>query len=110
MVEKDPTTWGLLTWILALAMSVSGGVISWWAKIKAGHAKLFNFAEMIGEIFTSGFVGLVVFMALVALEQPTGLAAAASGISGHMATRLLFAFERAVERKINSIGEINVKL
>lgn len=102
MPDKDPTTWALGTWILALSFAIGGGLINWYARIKRGHARAFNFVELIGEIFTSGFVGLGVFMLLDSLDQPAGLCAAAAGVSGHMATRLLFAVERAVERQLDS--------
>lgn len=105
MPDKDPANWNLITWVLALAMPFGGGLINWYARVKAGHAKVFSVAEMIGEVFTSGFVGLTVFMALSSWDQPTGLCAAAAGISGHMATRLLFALERAVERRLEKLGE-----
>jgi hypothetical protein len=101
MPEKDPTTWGAATWVLALGMAFGGGVVNWYAKVKAGHTRAFNVIELIGEIFTSGFVGLGVFMLLAAFDQPLGVCAAAAGVGGHMATRLLFAVERAIERRIN---------
>jgi hypothetical protein len=34
-----------------------------------------------------------------------GICAAAAGIGGHMATRLLFAIERAVERRLGGLGK-----
>ena len=100
MPEKDPTNWALSTWILALSMAMGGGVINWYAKLRSGHVRVFNFIELIGEIFTSGFVGLGMFMLLDSWDQPAGMCAAAAGVSGHMATRLLFAVERAVERQL----------
>jgi CHASE2 domain-containing sensor protein len=102
MPEKDPTNWALGTWILALSMAICGGLVNWYARIKRGHARAFNFVELIGEILTSGFVGLGVFMLLDSWNQPAGLCAAAAGVSGHMATRLLFAVERAIERQLDS--------
>lgn len=100
MPEKDPTTWGLATWLLALGMAFGGGAVNWYAKVRRGHTRAFNIIELIGEIFTSGFVGLGVFMLLAAMEQPAGICAAAAGVGGHMATRLLFAIERAVEARL----------
>jgi LydA holin phage, holin superfamily III len=100
MIEKDPTAWSAATWLLALGMAVGGGAVNWYAKIKQGHTRAFNIIELIGEIFTSGFVGLGVFMVLVSFEQPVGICAAAAGVGGHMATRLLFAVERAIEARI----------
>ena len=102
MPEKDPANWALGTWVLALSMAVGGGLINWYAKLKRGHARVFNFVELIGEIFTSGLVGLSIFMLLDSWDQPAGLCAAAAGVSGHMATRLLFAVERAVERQLDA--------
>ena len=102
MPEKDPTTWALGTWILALSMALGGGLINWYAKLKRGHVRAFNFVELIGEIFTSGFVGLGVFMFLSSWDQPAGACAAAAWVTGHMATRLLFAVERAIERQIDA--------
>ena len=102
MPDKDPTTWELGTWVLALSMALGGGLINWYARIKRGHARAFNFVELIGEIFTSGFVGLGVFMFLSSWDQPAGACAAAAGVAGHMATRLLFAIERAIERQLDA--------
>lgn len=104
MLEKDPTTWGLAMWVLALGMAFGGGAVNWYAKVKRGHTRAFNLIELIGEIFASGFVGLGVFMLLAALNQPMGVCAAASGVGGHMATRLLFAIERAIEVRLEGLS------
>ena len=106
MPDKDPTAWTLATWILACSMAFGSGAVNWWARVKQGKARMFNFFELIGEMFTSGMVGLGVFMTLAAFDQPAGLCAAAAGISGHMATRLLFAIERAIERRINDFAGV----
>ena len=110
MPEKDPTTWTAATWLLALGMAFGGGAVNWYAKVKRGHARAFNIIELIGEIFASGFVGLGVFMLLAAMGQPAGICAAAAGVGGHMATRLLFAIERAVEARLDHLAKkVNVK-
>lgn len=100
MIEKDPTTWSYSTWALALGMASSGGVINWISRLRKGQTRAFNILELLGEIFTSGFVGLGVFMAAESIDQPLGLCAAAAGVGGHMATRLLFALEKMLENKI----------
>lgn len=98
---KDPTTWTLATWLLAVGMSCAGGLINWYSRVRLGHTRAFNVVELIGEIFTAGFVGLGVFMAGMSLGQPMGLCAALAGVGGHMATRLLFAVERFIERRLS---------
>lgn len=105
MPEKDPTTWTAATWLLALGMAFSGGAVNWYARVKRGHTRAFNIIELIGEIFTSGFVGVGVFMLLAAMDQPVGICAASAGIGGHMATRFLFAVERAVEAKLDALAK-----
>lgn len=103
MIDKDPTSWPYTTWLLAIGMASSGGVINWLSRIRKGQTRSFNIIELLGEVFTSGFVGLGVFMAANAMEQPLGLCAAAAGVGGHMATRLLFAIEKILESKINKL-------
>jgi len=106
MPDKDPANWSSATWALAILMPLGGGFINWYARVKTGHTRAFNILELLGEVFTSGFVGLWVFMLLASYDQPAGLCAAASGVSGHMATRLLFLIERAAEQKFGKmIGE-----
>lgn len=105
MPEKDPTTWSLATWILAIGMSFAGGAINWYAKVRAGHARAFNFVELVGEMFTAGVVGLGAFMAAQGMGQSEGVSAAVAGIAGHMATRLLFAVERYAEKRIKALLE-----
>ena len=103
MPTKDPTTWGAATWLLAFSMAFAGGLVNWYAKLKRGHTRAFNVVELIGEMFTAGFVGLVAFMALDAIDQPLGVCAAAAGVGGHMATRLLFALERVLEARMKKL-------
>lgn len=105
MPEKDPTTWSAATWALAIGMAFGGGAVNWYSRVKRGHTRAFNIVELIGEVFTSGFVGVAVFMALSAVDQPVGICAAAAGIGGHMATRLLFAVERMIESRIDGLAK-----
>ena len=102
MPDKDPANWALGTWVLAISMAIGGGLVNWYAKLKRDHVRAFNFIELIGEIFTSGLVGLTIFMLLSSWDQPAGACAAAAGVSGHMATRLLFAIERVIERQLDA--------
>jgi len=100
MIDKDPTQWEISTWILALAMPCAGGLVNWYGKIKAGKTRKFSIIELLGEMFTSGFVGLGVFMLAQSYDIPVGVCAALSGISGHMATRLLFVIENVIESRL----------
>ena len=81
-------------------MALSGGLINWLGNsksIKDGHFKIF---ELFGELFTSGFVGVGIFMLTDSVGQPMGVSAACAGIGGHMATRFLFLVERIIESRL----------
>ena len=80
--------------------------MNFYNKVKQGHTRAFNVIELIGEVFTSGFVGLLVFMFLDAYNYPLGVCASAAGVGGHMATRGLFTLERMLEAKAKSIAGI----
>ena len=60
-------------------MSLSGGLINWISH-KAGQHP-FKIFELLGELFTSGFVGIGIFMLVDSLGQPIGFSAASAG--GH---------------------------
>ena len=96
--HEDPTLWSIWTWVLALSMSCAGGVVNWLSPTgRPGIIALF------AEVFISGFVGCAAFMVALSLDQTIGIAAAISGIVGHMATRLLFLVEAAIERKLKKL-------
>jgi hypothetical protein len=99
-MQNDPTTWPVITWIIALTMALSGGLINWFGQSKKFIAGQFSIFELFGELFTSGFVGVGLFMFLDSINQPMGLCAAAAGVGGHMATRFLFLVERRIEKKL----------
>lgn len=103
MPEKDPTNWSLATWGLAIGMSCAGGFVNWYARVKQGHTRAFNIVELAGEIFTSAFVGLGVFMMVQSFNQPLGVCAALAGVGGHMATRLLFMVEKFIESRAKAL-------
>lgn len=77
--------------------------MNWYAKIKQGHTRAFNIVELAGEIFTSAFVGLGVFMLVQSLGQPLGVCAALAGVGGHMATRLLYMAEKVIENRAKAL-------
>jgi hypothetical protein len=99
MPEKDPLNWTLGTWVLAVIMASGGGVINWFAHAKKRHPHRFSIIELIGEMATSGLVGIGVFMVAASYDQPTAICAAFAGVSGHMATRVLFLVERWIEKQ-----------
>lgn len=105
MPEKDPTNWTAATWILASGMAFGGGFINWYSKVRSGHTRVFNIAELIGEMLISGVVGLGSYMAGDGLGLPPSLCAVAAGIGGHMGTRLVFLAEELARKKFEELGK-----
>lgn len=105
MPEKDPTNWTAATWILASGMAFGGGFINWYSKVRSGHTRVFNIAELIGEMLISGVVGLGSYMAGDGLGLPPSLCAVAAGIGGHMGTRLVFLAEELARKKFEGLGK-----
>jgi len=99
MPEKDPTTYSLLTYAWILILSGWGGIINFLRKRKAGETRPFNVAELVGEIFTSGFAGILTFWLCEYSGIPPLMTAAMVGISGHMGSRALYHLELWAESK-----------
>ncbi|MCL2829440.1 MAG: phage holin family protein [Betaproteobacteria bacterium] len=102
MPGKDPREWTLGAWLLALLPSASAGIVNWLGHYVTGDKRHFSFLYFCIEVFTSGFVGVTMFMAFAAHDQPPAMCAAVAGVSGHMGTRLLLLLELALENKIKA--------
>lgn len=102
MTPNDPTLWAFSTWLLAIGMSVVGGLVNIHTAMKSGTFGLYSITAIIAELAISGFIGLLVFMGLDAFDQPLGLCGAAAGITGHASTRFLFQLEKIMEDKITT--------
>jgi hypothetical protein len=93
MPEKDPTTYSLLTYAWVLLLAGLGGVVSFVRKVKQGHSRAFNVAELVGELVTSAFAGILTFWLCEAAEIRPLITAAFVGIAGHMGSRAIFYME-----------------
>lgn len=104
MPEKDPTTYSLITYAWVFILSAWGGAVNFLRKTKAGQARPFNFMELIGELMTSAFAGVLTFWLCQAAEINNLITAALVGISGHMGSRAIFHFEKWAESRFPSSG------
>lgn len=97
MPEKDPTTYALITYLWIFVLSAWGGLVSFFNKVNKGQARRFNVTELIGELVTSAFVGVLTFWLCEWGNLPQLLTAAFVGVSGHMGSRALFKAEFLIE-------------
>lgn len=101
MIEKDPTNYSLLTYLWVFALSAWGGVVSFMQKLKNGKVRPFNFMELIGELFTSAFAGVITFWLAQSANIDGLITAALVGISGHMGSRAIGYFEHWATTRAN---------
>ncbi len=87
-------------WMIGL--SFWGGIAGYLRKIKEGHNR-FSVTELIGELFISGFVGVLTFLLCQSAQLNPLLTAAMVGISGHMGSRAIFIIEKIVVAKFNKV-------
>lgn len=102
MIDKDPFGYSVVTYVWVLLLSIWGGVVNFIQRLRRGESKAHNIVELIGEVVISAFVGVVTFYLCELSNFPQILTAALVAISGHMGTRALFVFERAIEKIIKN--------
>lgn len=105
MFDKDPSTYPLITYLWVIALAAWGGAVSFIRKVRMGETRAFNVVEFIGEIVTSGFVGVLTFWLCEAANLNPLITAALVGISGHMGSRALFQMEKWATSKFSGGGK-----
>lgn len=88
-----------LTWLWVVGLSSLGGAVNFYQKMKTGQSRPFNFTELVGELFISGFVGIVTFLMLRSYVNEM-VAAGVTGITAHMGSRAILLAERIIEKFI----------
>lgn len=110
-MEKDPNTYtGLFDifknlWVLII--SVAGGIIHNFRRIKKGELKRFRWVELAYDTSTSGFVGMMTYYLCIyyALPDPLiGFTCGSAGMAGGYGLNLARTFVSG-----KSIVEINIK-
>ena len=97
--EKTITGFALLTYAWVLALSMWGGIVNYIQKVRLGQVARFNITELIGDVFVSGFTGLLTFWMCQAAGFGELLTAVFVGVSGHMGARMIGKLEQALSRK-----------
>ena len=100
VIEKDPTSYSILTYSWVLGLSMVGGFVSFMRKLKEGKVRAYNLTELIGEIVTAGFTGVLTFWLCEAAEIDPLVSAALVGISGHMGSRAILHLEGWFQRQL----------
>lgn len=106
--EKTITGYALLTYAWVLALSTWGGLVHYLSKVRAGAIARFNITELIGDMFVSGFTGLLTFWMCEAAGFNELTTAVCVGISGHMGARMIGKLENVMSRKFDIPEDVHV--
>ena len=100
MLDKDPTSYSMLTYSWVIGLSALGGLVSWLRKLRDGKTRVCNLTELLGEIVTSGFAGVLTFWLCEASDINGLVSAAMGGISGHMGSRVIMQIEQILNDRL----------
>jgi hypothetical protein len=99
MPDNTPETYSVLQYAGVIGLSVWGGVVNYLRNRKSREE--FSIMELIGEVATSGFAGVITFYLCEYAGLDALFTAATVGVAGHMGGRTIILLERFITRKIN---------
>ena len=107
MLEKDPNNSALfvelmrqiMPYLSTIFLSTWGGLVSHITKLRSGKKK-FQAKELILDLVSSTFAGLITFYFCRASSMSETMSAVLIAISGHMGTRAIAGFETLYKRVI----------
>lgn len=88
-IAKDPFEYPLKWYGYILGISIAGGAVAWWRRVRRGEIAFAHVRDLIGELATSGFAGILTFWVCESLGVPLILTAPLAGIAGHMGGRAI---------------------
>lgn len=97
--DKDPLDFPLRQYAFLLGVALLGGLVSWYAKVRAGTVQAWNIMALVGELATSAFAGLMAFWLCAWSGTPQLVTAALVGVAGHMGARAIAAFEAWAQKR-----------
>lgn len=81
---KDPLNYPLSQYIFILTVSVVGGFVNYFRRVRNGDIPTLGISGLIGELATSAFAGVLTFWGCEFFNAPPLVTAALAGLAGHM--------------------------
>lgn len=100
--DRDPLDYPLRQYIFLLGIALLGGLVSFYNRVRSGAASAWNATQLVGELATSGFAGLLAFWLCAYAGTPQLVTAALVGVAGHMGTRAIAVFEQWAARRFGA--------
>lgn len=98
VVQKNPLAYSLREYGLILAIAMLGGFVRWYNAVRRGASAAYDLRILVGELFTSAFIGILVFWGCEAMSVQPLVTAALAGMAGHAGVSGLMWAERIMKR------------
>ena len=95
---RSPLSYSLREYGLILAIAMLGGFVRWYNAVRRGESVAYDLRTLVGELFTSAFIGILTFWACEAMNVQPLITAALAGMAGHAGVSGLLWAERLLKR------------
>jgi uncharacterized membrane protein len=95
---RSPLNVPLAEYGVMLGIAVAGGVVAWIRKVRSGEYPSWSLSQLVGEMATSAFAGMLTFWGCEAYGAPLMITACLAGMSGLASSKLLSLAESAALR------------
>ena len=95
---RSPLSYSLREYGLILAIAMLGGFVRWYNAVRRGESAAYDLRTLVGELFTSAFMGILTFWACEAMNVQPLITAAMAGMAGHAGVSGLLWAERIMKR------------
>lgn len=106
--HKSPLSYSLREYGLILAIAMLGGFVRWYNAVRRGETAAYDLRILVGELFTSAFLGILTFWACEAANAPPLVTAALAGMAGHAGVTGLMWAERVMKRFFEAKAGVSV--